>query len=132
MYSLKFCYFVVMGGFQVSIKDVYPGRGTRESYIEGPPTILPLSPQGITQLAKLGHFLTLSEKKIDDRSKANIIQKVLVITQVGWMAVQCAVRAAWGLPISLLELHVLVHVVIACMLYGFWFKVSRALLYPQP
>ena len=87
------------------------------------PKQVALSTSGVLQLAELGHFITVSEQAIEDRSKANLLQKFLVITQVGWMAVQCAVRTAWGLPISLLEVHTLVHVVCALALYAFWFKV---------
>ncbi|KAK0732941.1 hypothetical protein B0T26DRAFT_758231 [Lasiosphaeria miniovina] len=73
-------------------------------------------------LVERGHFITISKQDIEDRSKANLLQEVLVITQVGWMAVQCAVREARGLPISLLELHTLVHAVCAIIMYAFWFK----------
>ncbi|KAK3377186.1 hypothetical protein B0T24DRAFT_524400, partial [Lasiosphaeria ovina] len=121
-YSLKFCFFVVMGGFQASIEDIYPSPGAMGVWMKPLDTLCSLSTLGILQLARTGHFVTISEAEIDDKSKADIIQKFLVVTQVTWMAVQCAFRAAWGLPISLLEIHTLVHVVCALAMYIFWFR----------
>ncbi|KAK0712569.1 hypothetical protein B0T26DRAFT_856727 [Lasiosphaeria miniovina] len=118
-YSLKFCFFAVMGGFQVSIEDIYRSRGTVGKWVKPPDMLLSLSTLGILQLARTSHFVTISEAEIDDKSKANIIQKFLVVIQVTWMAVQCAFRAAWGLPISLLEIHTLVHVVCTLAMYIF-------------
>jgi hypothetical protein len=121
-----FSYFVVMGGFQVSIEDIYPSKRAVATWLAVPKR-LALSTDGILHLAELGHFVTISEEEIRDKSKANVLQKILIVTQVGWMAVQCAVRAAWGLPICLLEIHTLVHVICAIGLYAFWFKVLTAL-----
>jgi hypothetical protein len=123
IYTLKFCFFVVMGGFQVSIKDIYPGPDSHHERREIP-EVITLSAEGIVQLAELGRFVLISSSKIEDRSKADTIQKALVMMQVGWMALQCAYRGAVRLPISLLEIHTLVHVACAMSLYLFWIKVS--------
>jgi len=135
-YSVMFSYFVVMGGFQVSIEDIYPSERAVATWLAVPKRVA-LSTDGILQLAELGHFVTISEEEIRDKSKANVLQKILVVMQVGWMAVQCAVRAAWGLPICLLEIHTLVHVMCAVGMYAFWFKVptyrpSLILTVPAP
>ena len=115
-----------MGGFQLSIKDVHPSENTTGPWHRpiSAPTHVVLSTHGVQQLAELGHFVTIADEKIANKSKASILQKALVITQVGWMAVQCSIRAAWGLPISLLELHTLAHAVVALSLYLFWLKVG--------
>ncbi|KAK3681005.1 hypothetical protein B0T22DRAFT_495010 [Podospora appendiculata] len=84
MINMNYCFFVVMGGLQFSIDDIYPSE------------------------------------HIEDRSKANTIQKALVLTQVGWMALQCIVKKAQGFPISLLEIHTFFHVVCAVALYTLW------------
>ena len=115
-----------MGGFQASIEDIYPSERTVTPWLTVPKRVT-LSADGILHLAELGHFVTISEQDIQDKSKANVLQKILVVTQVGWMAVQCAVRIACGLPICLLEIHTLVHVGCAIGLYAFWFKVLTAL-----
>jgi hypothetical protein len=70
------------------------------------------------------YFPTVTRDTIEDRSKADFIQKGLVIVQVGWMVIQCTARRAYGLPLTLLEVHTMVHVVCALIMYLFWIKVS--------
>ncbi|KAK3334219.1 hypothetical protein B0T19DRAFT_148375 [Cercophora scortea] len=121
MINMKYCFFVVMGGLQVSIDDIYPSEYVRGTTVRVP-HIVPLSTDGVMLLAECGHLeaLVVPPAKIEDRSKANIIQKALVLTQVGWMALQCIVKKAQGYPISLLEIHTFVHVVCAVALYTLW------------
>lgn len=83
----------------------------------------PLKPQGVLDLCKYGCWVYIPETKIDARSKANQFQKALVLLQVSWMALQCITRRAYGLPLTLLEVHTMVHVVCAVLLYIFWFEV---------
>lgn len=83
-----------------------------------------LGPQFVILLAQSGKFVRIPKWKISDKSRANVFQKVLVVTQVSWMVMQCIVRKAYGLPLSLLEIHTMVHVVCAFILLGFWFRVS--------
>lgn len=87
-------------------------------------SLLTLQPLGIIELAKKGYFLEISEKAIKDKSKADILAKLLVCVQVVWMVIQCIGRKVEGLPISLLEIHVLVHVACALCMYALWIKVS--------
>jgi hypothetical protein len=94
-----------MGGFQVSIEDIFPGPGTRRENFDNIPSIIPLSPSGVVQLAKLDHFIALPGSKIDDKSKANVVQKTLVLIQISWMIVQCCFRVANNAPIALLEIR---------------------------
>ncbi|KAI5924203.1 hypothetical protein F4810DRAFT_149801 [Camillea tinctor] len=69
-----------------------------------------------------GHFLRVSLATIEDKSKSDTVQKVLVVGQLGWMIAQCITRTAFGLPLCLLEIHTAVHAVCAMLLYAFWFK----------
>ena len=113
-----------MGGLEVDVSkfEHFTGhwavRGTLQS------GTLRLSVNGVLQLARMGHFLPIPRSKINDKSKADTLQKVLVMTQVTWMATQCIVRFAYGLPISLLEIHTMVHVICAITMFLFWIKVS--------
>jgi hypothetical protein len=112
-----------MGGFEVNVDDIQTEQsGTPRGTLDS--GRLRLTAPGVLQLAKEGHFLPLSSSRIDDKSKADTIQKVLVMIQVIWMATQCATRKIYGLPLTLLEVHTMVHVVCAIILYGFWIKVS--------
>lgn len=112
-FNTKHGFFLTMGGLQImrpSVDGEIPAA---------------LSLEGIKMLAKINlDALKISPLSIDDRSKADTIQKALVLLQVTWMATQCIARTAYGLPICLLELHTMVHVICALAMYGFWFKVS--------
>ncbi|ETS78239.1 hypothetical protein PFICI_10301 [Pestalotiopsis fici W106-1] len=79
-----------------------------------------LTADGVYQLLCMGHWLPITVESIPDKSKANVSQKALVLVQVGWFGLQCIVRKAYGLPLSLLEVHTVVHVVTAATMYGFW------------
>ncbi|RPB07135.1 hypothetical protein P167DRAFT_461413, partial [Morchella conica CCBAS932] len=57
---------------------------------------------------------------VEDKGKAEMLGKTLVCLQALWMLVQCAVRKASGLPVTLLEIHVAMHVVCAIGMYAFW------------
>ena len=83
----------------------------------------PLTPQGVLDLCKYGCWVYIPNSKIDSRSKADHVQKALVVLQVGWFALQCISRWAYSIPMTLLEVHTMVHVVCAITLYVFWFEV---------
>lgn len=117
MFDLRYCFFVVMGGIRADINDINP----RKEYV---PDMMPISPSGVIQFAKLGHFFPVSGADIEDRNKSNIFQKALVLLQISWMVIQCVTRTIAGAQISLLEIHTMVHVLCATILYCFWFKVS--------
>lgn len=111
-FGMAYCFYVVMGGFVVDVSEIHDSC-----------SLLTLQPLGIVELAKNGHFLEISEKAIKDKSKADVLAKLLVCVQVLWMVIQCIGRTAEGLPISLLEIHVLVHVACALCMYALWIQV---------
>jgi len=112
-FGMTYCFYAVMGGFVVDVSDIH------DRY-----SLLTLQPLGIVELAKKGYFLDISEKSIKDKSKADTIAKLLVCVQVVWMVIECIGRKAEGLPISLLEIHVLIHVACALCMYALWLEVS--------
>lgn len=79
----------------------------------------------------MGYWLPPPREVVEDKSKHNFFEKGLVLLQVSWFAVQCIARWVYGLPVSLLELHTLVHVVSAMFMYVFWFKVGIYILLLQ-
>ncbi len=104
-------HFAMMGGFVVDVRHLHNSLSR-----------LTISPKGVYFLAKHGHFLRISESAIKDKSKADLLAKLLVCIQVTWMLVQTIGRKAAHLPITLLELHTLVHVACALAMYVLWFQ----------
>jgi len=115
-FNLTYGFYVIMGGFVV---DYHIGH---ESYR------VTITSNAVTYLAEQGHFLDISPETISDKSKANLIGKALICVQVTWMMTQCIARKLAGYPLSLLEVHTMVHVVCALMLYVFWYSVSLTTL----
>ncbi|KAF4499804.1 hypothetical protein FAGAP_4008 [Fusarium agapanthi] len=132
--NLKYAYFIVMGGVRFDVNDILstpdldpsakkifkdsqPKNGrkhVRRTVRAGPPAIV--------ELASNGHWFKVLEKDIDDKSKAGVFQKALVLIQVLWMITQCVCRFVFGLPLTLLEIHTMLHVLFAIIQYCYWIK----------
>ncbi|EWG52468.1 hypothetical protein FVEG_11210 [Fusarium verticillioides 7600] len=105
--NLQYAYFIVMGGIRFDVDDILTVRA-------GPPAIV--------QLASKGHWFKVRGKDIDDKSKAGVFQKALVLIQILWMITQCVCRFVFGLPLTLLEIHTMLHVFFAIIQYCCWVK----------
>ncbi|EAA29851.1 hypothetical protein GE21DRAFT_3836 [Neurospora crassa] len=131
---MEFCFFAVMGGFRVSIKDIRPSESAyfRSSYNGALPEDLALSPDGIRLLAQLGHLNLLlpHASDVEDKNKSNGFQKLLVMVQLSWMLLQCIFRGNQKLPISLLEIHTFGHAYFALLLYIAWFSKPADISHP--
>ena len=104
-----------MGG--VATADVAKIRDN----VKGP---IVLTPNAILHFAREGVFFDISHETISDRSKANLLGKGLVCMQVIWFLIQCVARAAARYPLVLIEVHTMVHVVCALVMYVLWWEVS--------
>jgi hypothetical protein len=112
--SMMSAFFIVMGDFayektDIGIKDpVHP-------YVF-------LTPAGFLRLAKGGYLQpsVLDERSIADRSKTDYLGKLLVCVQALWMVLNCIARKANGLPNTLIEVNVVVHVAITVVVYAIW------------
>ena len=62
----------------------------------------------------------ISKEYIWDKSKAGNLAKTLVCLQALWFCVQCILRLAQGLTISLLELNVFCHAICTLLVYLLW------------
>jgi len=110
-------WFAYMGGFGINTKqgcEDLPGE-----YIPGSPRLL-LSHRAIRVIAELGWLPDISKEAIKDKSKADALAKVLVITQASWIILQCIMRFACKLPVTTLELNTLAHAICACLIYAMW------------
>ncbi|RDW87827.1 hypothetical protein BP5796_03521 [Coleophoma crateriformis] len=114
-WSLEHAFFVVMGGF--AIENDYLDDSNVKVTIRRLVTV-----EGVLQLAKLHLVPAISLEDIDDRSQADIIAKVLVLSQITWFALQVIGRLAADLPITLLEVHTVIHVGCTIVIYLIWLK----------
>ncbi|KAH6645726.1 hypothetical protein BKA67DRAFT_505837, partial [Truncatella angustata] len=135
--DLRLCFFITMGAVQIRVADAArQGRdhqqmkrnnGTQQESVKtlliNPKSILTLSSTGVCQLLQMGHWIPITSDTIDRKSNFNPFEKGLVVLQVYWFATQCITRKIYGLPISLLELHTVIHILSAGIMYSFWFNV---------
>lgn len=107
---MECAFFAGMGGYTLGLRDDFSGF---------PAT---LSSSGFLHFAKLGIIppSVVHRRLILDKGKADGLGKTLVCIQALWLAIQCVVRKASGLPITLLELHVVMHVLYTVIIYAFW------------
>lgn len=117
-FDLCYGFYVTMGGFLVDVDKLH-NKLSRVT----------LTSRGVIALAKRNRFLDISPKTVSDKSKANIITKALICIQVFWMVVQCISRKAFGYPLTLFEIHTMVHVVCALTLYSMVESMYPSLFY---
>ena len=98
-----------MGGLIIDVSDMH------NIYSE-----LILAPEAVIELARRGIFFDVPRRSIDDKSKVNCLAKALALCQVSWLAVQSIARHICDLPISLTEIHTLIHIGFASCLYLLW------------
>ena len=128
-FTMTYAFFVVMGGLQASFDDIaWPGQEpphhsiSHKIYQCEPRRVI--TSEVLVRLAEYGVSLDIPRNRINDKSKANTIQKILVCVQVIWMAAQCLARRHYHLPLSLLEIHTMVHVIYTLSIYICWFQVG--------
>ncbi|KAI4102608.1 MAG: hypothetical protein L6R37_004321 [Teloschistes peruensis] len=110
-FSKTYGFFVLMGGLAIDVSSFHDRLKT-----------VVLTPSGVEHLAEKGYFFDVSDKDIQDKSKANSLAKGLVLLQIVWTILQCLSRKAAGLPLSILEVHILVHAGCALIMYVLWFN----------
>ncbi|KAJ4249294.1 hypothetical protein NW757_007872 [Fusarium falciforme] len=132
--SLKYAFFIIMGGVRVNVDDIIslPDLDFKaQRHFTTRPYTIRVGPKTIIQLAEKGYWINIPMQKIDDKSKADVLQKCLVMIQVSWMVMQCIFRKVYNLPLALLEVHTMVHVVCAMFLYLCWLRKPLNVLEPE-
>ena len=79
-----------------------------------------LTPQGVLLCYKCGQPPQITENEVLDRSKETKFAQLIVSFQALWMIVNVIGRAAGGLPVTILELHISLHTFCALITYIFW------------
>lgn len=106
--------FAIMGGFMLC--PLYPSKehgvpllGQHVQYLLEKKLLLPTD-------------FSILKAEVADKGKANMVGKLLVCCQALWITVACLCRKISGLPVPLLEVHVVVHVLCTVIVYCFWWR----------
>lgn len=119
-------FYATMGGFAIELDE----GDSQNAILFNNTDRLTLTARGIALLAECGYTVDISLDDIKDKNKADGLAKLLVCIQAGWMIVQVTSRTAIGLPTTLLEVHVVAHVVCALVMYILWWHKPRQVTSP--
>ncbi|MCJ1248821.1 hypothetical protein MMC30_006041 [Trapelia coarctata] len=108
-FGKTYAFYAVMGGFCAEI-----------GFMHDTLTRVNVTTEGLLVMARNGQFVAISGDSIRDKSKADLLAKGLVIFQVLWLAGQAIERKVAGYPVTLLEIHTLVHIVCALCMFALW------------
>lgn len=117
--GLEGAFFVLMGGFLVK-----EGKGYKSV----------LTPLGFEHYVRTGQVgpTSFNRRYITDKGKASAMAKAIVLCQATWFLYQCIRRGSVGLPITILEVHVVTQVLCMFVLYFFWWKKPLSIAEPLP
>ncbi|RPB07620.1 hypothetical protein P167DRAFT_395681 [Morchella conica CCBAS932] len=126
-------FFVLMGGFRIDNKHAEWSHMTKkerkkwnkkniggEEVYERPI----LSPQGFIKYVQSGRINQSTFNQVDvlDKGKGSNIAKIFAGFQALWLILQSIARWADNLPLTVLEIHVLIQIVCTSVIYAFWFR----------
>jgi hypothetical protein len=109
-WTLQHGFFAIGGGLAVDTSSFWPHP------------IMTFTPDGVLELVNRGLLPDIQLESVEDKSKTDGVGKVFVCVQAAWFSAQVIARLVQRLPVTLLELHVLAHVVCAFVMYFVWFK----------
>lgn len=112
-FGMETAFFIGMGGFAIGPRGCSNHRFT----VTSTGLVRLLQERVITPESLVG-----LKRDIADKGKADMMMRFLVCTQGLWMLLQFVARKADGYPITLIELHTIVHVACAAVIYGFWWN----------
>lgn len=106
-FGMAGAYLVCMGGVTICRPELFLNL----------PTIL--SADGFRELmqVKADRIRNINQKVAEEKGKTDIAGKTIVCAQGLWMLMQCVARKGSGLPLTLLELHIGMHIVCALVMY---------------
>jgi hypothetical protein len=115
LWTIEQAFFAVMGGF--AVENDYINESNVKVTIRRILTI-----DGVLLLAKFGLLPHIDPEAISERSKADHIAKLLVLSQITWFGLQVIGRLVSQIPVTPLELHTVIHVACAMIMYVLWIK----------
>jgi hypothetical protein len=116
---MTYAHFACMGGIVADASNIHDYA----SVVTG-------TPDGVRFLAYNNCLPNISDKAIQDKSKADYLAKGLVCVQVLWMVAQMIERKVTGYPLTLLEIHTMVHVLCALVIYALWLQKPKDVMDP--
>ena len=123
--GMQGAFFIVMGGFVFDIDATEDITASNAS----PPgrTKATLTPAGFLEYLREERINknTFDKAAILDKSKTSNIAKLLSGSQALWLFMSCFVRWSASLPLSLLEIHVLIQVACTFFVVFFWWSKPR-------
>jgi hypothetical protein len=117
--GMQGAFFVLAGGFLVK---------------EGKDYKTVLTPLGFEHYVRSGRIdpQSFDRRQITDKGKASSMAKALVLCQATWFLYQCIRRGSAGLPITILEVHIITQVLFMFVLYYFWWQKPLSVAEPLP
>lgn len=108
-WTTRHSFYANMGGFILQPRDSTP---------------FPIHGIHLVWLVKEGYLTIpeIGEEEIADKSKADLLTKLLVCGQTGWFVVHCLARWKQKLPLTTLELATITFVCCTWGIYGQWLK----------
>ncbi|KAE8133565.1 hypothetical protein BDV38DRAFT_274264 [Aspergillus pseudotamarii] len=108
-----------------------------------PPLVTTVGPLGFERLLESGKIPRLirdgtlqkhhfDQTVIEDKGNANTISKLLVAVQISWLVIQSIGRKLSGLPVTLLEAHVLIQILYSIAAYCCWWAKPLDINRPIP
>lgn len=131
-------FFVVMGGYVYVTKgkDGETIQVTADAFFHAFKNGQIDSAERIAERKRKGEdtklITEINIRDIQDKGKASVLAKVIICGQVGWMVLQLIGRQIAGLTMTLIELHTLIHILIAAITYWFWWQKPLDVCEPIP
>ncbi|KAI5845890.1 hypothetical protein DFP73DRAFT_405531 [Morchella snyderi] len=125
-------FFVLMGGFRVDVDNWEEEEGERRKEPRKPKPLggeevyhRPiLTPHGFVEYIKTGRITseTFNQRDVLDKGKGSHIAKIFAAIQAVWLILQSLARWAAGLPLTILEIHVLIQIFCTSVIFVCWFR----------
>jgi len=82
-----------------------------------------LTPEMLEELVKDPDFkIPISERELNDKSRADVVSKVIFVFQTWWFTTQCIARGVQGLELTQLELTTVAFTSLNVITFIFWMK----------
>ncbi|KAF7886085.1 hypothetical protein EAF00_010188 [Botryotinia globosa] len=108
-FDMVYAHYTTMGGFAADVSHLHNVLKT-----------VTFTTDGILFLSSVGLAPHLDKQEIEDKSKSDLLGKMLAFLQGIWSIGQAIERKCSGYPTTMLEVHTVVHVVCALALYILW------------